>query len=110
MCHWILPESCHPIVKSTVYAMPLADFANTAKIQEMTEFDAIVRTKIGNRRTDAEVDGDFEGVFLSIPLSYSTISLMTQQNRSLLTGTYTVTRCLMLKIWLVSLAMHSMNI
>ena len=35
-------KSCRPIAKSTVYAMPLADFANTAKIQEMTEFDATV--------------------------------------------------------------------
>jgi hypothetical protein len=42
MVHWILPESCHPIARSTVCAMPLVDFANTAKIQEMTEFDAIV--------------------------------------------------------------------
>jgi len=43
--------------------MPLVDFANTAKIQEMTEFDVVVRSKIGNKRTDAEVDRDFKGVF-----------------------------------------------
>jgi hypothetical protein len=63
MVHWVLPESCKPIAKSTVYAIPLADFANTATIQDMTEFDWIVRKKIGNRRTDAEVNSDFEGVF-----------------------------------------------
>ena len=66
MVHWILPESsesCRPIARSTVYAMQLADFANTAKIKEMTEFDAIIRMKIRNRKTDAEVDRDFEGVF-----------------------------------------------
>jgi hypothetical protein len=68
MVHWVLPESCKPIAKSTVYAIPLADFANTATIQDMTEFDGIVRKKIGNRRTDAEVDSDFEGVF---PVNFS---------------------------------------
>jgi hypothetical protein len=45
--YWILPISCRPIVRSTVWAVPAEDLMDPEKTRERDEFGAIVRTKLG---------------------------------------------------------------
>lgn len=41
-CYWILPLSCRPIVRSTVWAVPDADMCDPDKTAERNAFDAAV--------------------------------------------------------------------
>ncbi len=65
-CHWILPISCRPIARSTVFL--IGDEIERAQhtIEAEQHFDEKVQEKIGDSRRQSEIEEDFEGLFPSI--------------------------------------------
>ena len=65
-CHWILPISCRPIARSTVFL--IGDEVERARhtIEAKQHFDEKVQDKIGDSRRQSEVEEDFDGLFPSI--------------------------------------------
>jgi hypothetical protein len=47
-CFWLLPKSCHPIINSTVWAVPIDDLKTEQHRQQRDEFDKVVQEKIGD--------------------------------------------------------------
>jgi hypothetical protein len=62
-CHWILPISCCPIARSTVFL--IGDEVERAQhaIEAKQHFDKKVQDKIGDNRCQSEVEEDFNGLF-----------------------------------------------
>jgi hypothetical protein len=52
-CYWILPRSCQPIVRSTVWAVDAQEFGTDAMKARVDELTAIIERKIGDA---AELD------------------------------------------------------
>ena len=47
-CHWLLPVSCKPMVRSTVWNIPREDRSTDARAAEMARFNEEVASKIGD--------------------------------------------------------------
>ena len=66
-CHWILPISCRPIARSTVF---LIGDESPERAQHTIEakqhFDEKVQDRIGDSKRQSEVEEDFDGLFPSI--------------------------------------------
>jgi len=65
-CHWILPISCCPIARSTVFL--IGDESERAQhtIEAKQHFDEKVQDRIGDSKRQSEVEEDFDGLFPSI--------------------------------------------
>jgi hypothetical protein len=62
-CHWILPISCRPITRSTVFLIGEEVERAQHTIEAKQHFDEQVQDKIGDNRRQSEVEGDFDGFF-----------------------------------------------
>ena len=58
-CYWLLPISCWPIVRSTVWPVPDDELKNPMKIQEMTAFNEEVTRSIGDDGDLGDAAADF---------------------------------------------------
>ena len=56
--YWLLPWSCIPIVRSTVWEIPTEDLEDNMKKEIHNEFNQIVKSKLGDSRTSkgSEID------------------------------------------------------
>jgi hypothetical protein len=64
--HWILPISCRPIARSTVFL--IGDEVERAQhtIEAKQHFNEEVQDKIGDSKRQSEVEEDFDGLLPSI--------------------------------------------
>ena len=65
-CHWVLPISCRPIARSTVFLIGDEIERTPHMTEAKLQFDDEVQSKIGDKRRQSEVDEDFEGLFPSL--------------------------------------------
>ena len=56
--YWLLPWSCIPIVRSTVWEIPTEDLEDNMKKEIHNEFNQIIKSKLGDSRTSkgSEID------------------------------------------------------
>ena len=62
MTYWILPKSCRPIPRSSVFEMTDDEKLSPEIKASLEALDEAIQRKIGDNRTDAEVEDDLPGM------------------------------------------------